>query len=107
MEEIIKKIEALDNKYKEHITGLNLQISAMSSQYSALSMQYSLLLARVDVLESKEGELPDVNFNPAQDVPDWAAKPNQTNTAARHEAMNKPPKWEAKPGDENDPTALG
>ena len=59
--ELQQQIEALDRKYKEHITGLSLQYTAIATQYSALALQYSLMLARVDALEHPEEKIPDVN----------------------------------------------
>lgn len=81
---IEERIQALDEKYKQHITGLNLQIAAMMSQYSALTMQYALLLTRVDILEHPE-------LQSIPDVSESVTVPPTPHTAERSRAMNTPP----------------
>lgn len=85
-----EQIKALDLKYKEYITGLNLQIAAMMNQYSALTMQYALLLTRVDILEHPEIQnLPNGSeYKPFASIPPEVMK---THTAERGKATNTPP----------------
>lgn len=86
---IEEQIKALDLKYKEYITGLNLQIAAMMNQYSALTMQYALLLTRVDILEHPEyKDLPNGGYTPFATIPPEVVK---THTAERSKAMHTPP----------------
>lgn len=82
-----ERIQALDEKYKQHITGLNLQIASIMTQYSALSMQYALLLTRVDILEHPDAR----ELQSTSDVLESVTVPPTPHTAERSRVMNTPP----------------